>query len=130
MPAGEVTGRRADCYRADRKALRAVQQDHRGQRIDLFGATLEQLPEIWQALVEADLKPHAYGKSLRTVKSCVGQPRCRYGVQDSTGLAVKLEHCYKGCARRTKSKWRVSGCTRECAEAQSKDVGVIATDKG
>ncbi|MWU82686.1 nitrite reductase (NAD(P)H), partial [Escherichia coli] len=102
-----------------------------GQRIDLFGATLEQLPEIWQALVEAGFETgHAYGKSLRTVKSCVGSTWCRYGVQDSTGLAVKLEHRYKGLRAPHKIKMAVSGCTRECAEAQSKDVGVIATDKG
>ena len=102
-----------------------------GQRIDLFGATLEQLPEIWQALVEAGFETgHAYGKSLRTVKSCVGSTWCRYGVQDSTGLAVRLEHRYKGLRAPHKIKMAVSGCTRECAEAQSKDVGVIATDKG
>ena len=73
---------------------------------------------------------HAYGKSLRTVKSCVGSTWCRYGVQDSTGLAVTLEHRYKGLRAPHKIKMAVSGCTRECAEAQGKDVGVIATDKG
>ncbi|RHX75647.1 nitrite reductase (NAD(P)H), partial [Lactobacillus helveticus] len=102
-----------------------------GQRVDMFGARLEQLPEIWQQLVEAGFETgHAYGKSLRTVKSCVGSSWCRYGVQDSTGLAIELENRYKGLRSPHKIKMAVSGCTRECAEAQSKDVGVIATDKG
>ncbi|OXY83642.1 nitrite reductase large subunit NirB [Oceanimonas doudoroffii] len=102
-----------------------------GQRIDLFGARLEQLPLIWQELIDAGFETgHAYGKSLRTVKSCVGSSWCRYGVQDSLDLAVALEHRYKGLRSPHKLKFAVSGCTRECAEAQSKDVGVIATDKG
>jgi nitrite reductase (NADH) large subunit len=102
-----------------------------GQRIDLFGARLEQLPDIWRDLLAAGFETgHAYGKSLRTVKSCVGSSWCRYGVQDSTGLAIELEHRYKGLRSPHKIKMAVSGCTRECAEAQSKDVGVIATDKG
>jgi nitrite reductase (NADH) large subunit len=102
-----------------------------GQRVDLFGARLEQLPEIWQQLVDAGFETgHAYGKSLRTVKSCVGSSWCRYGVQDSTELAIELEHRYKGLRSPHKIKMAVSGCTRECAEAQSKDVGVIATEKG
>lgn len=102
-----------------------------GQRVDMFGARLEQLPEIWQALIDAGFETgHAYGKSLRTVKSCVGASWCRYGVQDSTTLAIELEHRYKGLRSPHKIKMAVSGCTRECAEAQSKDVGVIATDKG
>jgi nitrite reductase (NADH) large subunit len=102
-----------------------------GQRIDLFGATLNQLPAIWQRLVDAGFETgHAYGKSVRTVKSCVGSTWCRYGVQDSVGLAIDLEHRYKGIRAPHKLKFAVSGCTRECAEAQSKDIGVIATDKG
>ncbi|SLM62384.1 Nitrite reductase [NAD(P)H] large subunit [Dickeya aquatica] len=102
-----------------------------GQRVDLFGARLEQLPAIWQALIDAGFETgHAYGKSLRTVKSCVGSTWCRYGVQDSTGLAIALEHRYKGLRSPHKLKMAVSGCTRECAEAQGKDIGVIATDKG
>ncbi len=102
-----------------------------GQRIDLFGARLEQLPAIWRELADAGFETgHAYGKSLRTVKSCVGSTWCRYGVQDSTGLAVRLEHRYKGLRAPHKIKMAVSGCTRECAEAQGKDIGVIATDKG
>jgi len=102
-----------------------------GQRIDLFGARLEQLPAIWKRLVEAGFESgHAYGKALRTVKSCVGSTWCRYGVQDSVGLAVDLELRYRGLRSPHKIKLGVSGCARECAEARSKDVGVIATDKG
>jgi nitrite reductase (NADH) large subunit len=102
-----------------------------GQRIDLFGAQLHQLPEIWKLLVEAGFETgHAYGKSLRTVKSCVGSTWCRYGVLDSVGMAITLENRYKGVRAPHKIKFGVSGCTRECAEAQSKDFGVIATETG
>ncbi|EIF42202.1 nitrite reductase (NAD(P)H), large subunit [gamma proteobacterium BDW918] len=102
-----------------------------GQRVDLFGATLDQLPKIWTELIAAGFESgHAYGKSLRTVKSCVGSTWCRYGVQDSVGKAIDLENRYKGLRSPHKLKMAVSGCTRECAEAQSKDVGVIATEKG
>jgi len=102
-----------------------------GQRIDLFGAQLHELPLIWGELIEAGFETgHAYGKSTRTVKSCVGSTWCRYGVQDSVGMALRLEDRYKGLRSPHKLKFAVSGCTRECAEAQSKDIGVIATDKG
>ncbi|WP_428034924.1 nitrite reductase large subunit NirB [Amphritea sp.] len=102
-----------------------------GQRVDLFGARLEQLPDIWQELIDAGFETgHAYGKSLRTVKSCVGSTWCRFGVDDSAGLAIDLENRYKGLRAPHKIKFAVSGCTRECAEAQSKDIGVIATEKG
>ncbi|GAA3530247.1 nitrite reductase large subunit NirB [Aeromicrobium panaciterrae] len=102
-----------------------------GQRIDLFGARIEQLPAIWKRLVDAGFESgHAYGKSLRTVKSCVGQSWCRYGVQDSTTLAVDLELRYRGLRSPHKLKLAVSGCARECAEARGKDVGIIATEKG
>lgn len=102
-----------------------------GQRIDLFGARLEALPTIWKRLVDAGFETgHAYGKSLRTVKSCVGSTWCRYGVQDSVGTAISIEDRYKGLRSPHKIKMAVSGCTRECAEAQSKDVGVIATENG
>lgn len=102
-----------------------------GQRVDLFGARLEQLPDIWERLVEAGFETgHAYGKSLRTVKSCVGNNWCRYGVEDSMGLAIRLEDRYKGVRSPHKIKMGVSGCTRECAEAQSKDFGIIATENG
>jgi nitrite reductase (NADH) large subunit len=102
-----------------------------GQRVDLFGARVEQLPLIWEELIAAGFESgHAYGKSLRTVKSCVGSTWCRYGVADSVGFAVELENRYKGLRAPHKIKFGVSGCTRECAEAQGKDVGLIATDKG
>lgn len=102
-----------------------------GQRVDLFGARKDDLPKIWAELIEAGMETgHAYGKSVRTVKSCVGSTWCRYGVQDSVGMAIFLENRYKGLRSPHKLKFAVSGCTRECAEAQSKDVGVIATDRG
>jgi nitrite reductase (NADH) large subunit len=102
-----------------------------GQRIDLFGARLEQLPDIWRRLVDAGFESgHAYGKSLRTVKSCVGSTWCRYGVQDAVGMAVHLELRYRGLRSPHKLKLGVSGCARECAEARGKDVGVIATEAG
>src|ERR671920_900963 len=102
-----------------------------GQRIDLFGARVEQLPLIWKRLIDAGMESgHAYGKALRTVKSCVGQTWCRYGVQDSTTLAIELELRYRGLRSPHKVKMGVSGCARECAEARSKDFGVIATENG
>lgn len=102
-----------------------------GQRIDMFGARLEQLPDIWKRLVDAGFESgHAYGKSLRTVKSCVGSTWCRYGVQDAVGMAVQLELRYRGLRSPHKIKLGVSGCARECAEARGKDVGVIATEAG
>ena len=102
-----------------------------GQRIDLFGARLNELPLIWKELIDAGFETgHAYGKSVRTVKSCVGSTWCRYGQQDSVGMAIYIENRYKGLRSPHKLKFAVSGCTRECAEAQSKDIGVIATDKG
>ncbi|MFF1709141.1 nitrite reductase large subunit NirB [Streptomyces sp. NPDC058268] len=102
-----------------------------GQRIDMFGARVEQLPLIWTRLVDAGFESgHAYGKSLRTVKSCVGQTWCRYGVQDSVRMAIDLELRYRGLRSPHKLKSAVSGCARECAEAQSKDFGVIATSSG
>ncbi len=102
-----------------------------GQRIDMFGARVDQLPEIWRRLVEGGMESgHAYGKALRTVKSCVGSDWCRYGQQDSVQLAIDLELRYRGLRAPHKIKLGVSGCARECAEARSKDVGVIATEKG
>lgn len=102
-----------------------------GQRIDMFGARLEQLPLIWQRLVDAGFESgQAYGKSLRTVKSCVGSTWCRYGVQDAVGMAIRLELRYRGLRAPHKLKIGVSGCARECAEARGKDVGVIATETG
>jgi NAD(P)H-dependent nitrite reductase large subunit/NAD(P)H-dependent nitrite reductase small subunit len=102
-----------------------------GQRIDMFGAPVHRLPDIWTDLVDAGFESgHAYGKALRTVKSCVGSTWCRYGVQDSVGFAVRVETRYRGIRAPHKLKAAVSGCVRECAEAQSKDFGLIATERG
>jgi nitrite reductase (NADH) large subunit len=102
-----------------------------GQRIDMFGARVDQLPQIWRRLVDGGMESgHAYGKAVRTVKSCVGNDWCRYGVQDSVQMAVNLELRYRGLRAPHKIKLGVSGCARECAEARAKDVGVIATEKG
>jgi len=101
------------------------------QRLGMFGAERHQLPSIWKELVDAGMESgQAYGKSLRTVKSCVGSTWCRYGQQDSVTMAVILENRYKGIRSPHKMKMGVSGCLRECAEAQGKDVGLIATQKG
>ena len=102
-----------------------------GQRIDMFGARVDQLPLIWKRLIDGGMESgHAYGKALRTVKSCVGSDWCRYGQQDSVQLAIDLELRYRGLRAPHKIKLGVSGCARECAEARSKDVGVIATEQG
>lgn len=102
-----------------------------GQRIDMFGARREDLPEIWEVLVNAGFESgHAYGKSLRTVKSCVGSTWCRFGMLDSVAMAVRLENRYKGVRCPHKFKMAVSGCTRDCAEMANKDVGLVATSAG
>jgi len=101
------------------------------QRLGMYGAPVHQLPAIFKSLVDAGLESgHAYGKALRTVKSCVGSTWCRFGQQDSVSMAVLLEDRYKGVRAPHKFKMGVSGCLRECAEAQSKDLGLIATSKG
>jgi len=131
MPGGEVTADGLIAVGQIAKKYGLYTKITGGQRVDLFGARVEQLPPIWEELIAAGFESgHAYGKSLRTVKSCVGSTWCRYGVGDSVGLAVELEHRYKGLRSPHKIKFGVSGCTRECAEAQGKDIGVIATDKG
>ncbi|MEO6977153.1 MAG: nitrite reductase large subunit NirB, partial [Mucilaginibacter sp.] len=102
-----------------------------GQRIDLFGAHVSDLPLIWEELIDAGFESgHAYGKALRTVKSCVGSTWCRFGLHDSVSFAIEIEERYKGLRSPHKLKGGVSGCIRECAEAQSKDFGIIATEKG
>ena len=131
IPGGEITP-------AKLKVIAEVAEDFGlytkitgGQRIDLLGARLEELPAIWKRLTEAGFESgHAYGKALRTVKSCVGSTWCRYGVQDSVGLAIELELRYRGLRSPHKLKGGVSGCARECAEARSKDFGIIATEVG
>lgn len=131
MPGGEVTADQLIVIGEVARDFGLYVKVTGGQRIDLFGARVEQLPAIWQRLVDAGMESgQAYGKSLRTVKSCVGSSWCRYGVQDSVGMAVDLEHRYRGLRSPHKLKFGVSGCARECAEARGKDVGVIATDRG
>jgi nitrite reductase (NADH) large subunit len=102
-----------------------------GQRIDMFGAHVSDLPDIWEELINAGFESgHAYGKALRTVKSCVGSTWCRFGLHDSVSFAIEIEERYKGIRAPHKLKGGVSGCIRECAEAQGKDFGIIATEKG
>ena len=131
MPGGEVTADGLIAVGMVAKKYGLYTKITGGQRVDLFGARVEQLPLIWEELIAAGFESgHAYGKSLRTVKSCVGSTWCRYGVADSVGFAIALENRYKGLRTPHKIKFGVSGCTRECAEAQGKDVGLIATEKG
>jgi nitrite reductase (NADH) large subunit len=131
IPGGEITPDKLIVIGAVAKKYGLYTKITGGQRIDLFGAQVHELPLIWRELIDAGFESgHAYGKSVRTVKSCVGSTWCRYGVQDSVGFAIDIENRYKGLRSPHKLKFAVSGCTRECAEAQSKDVGVIATEKG
>ncbi|MFD0690332.1 nitrite reductase large subunit NirB [Actinomadura fibrosa] len=131
VPGGEITPERLIVIGEVARDFGLYTKITGGQRIDLFGARVEQLPEIWRRLVDAGFESgHAYGKALRTVKSCVGSTWCRYGVQDSVAMAIRLELRYRGLRAPHKLKSAVSGCARECAEAQSKDFGVIATENG
>lgn len=128
---GEITPEKLSAIGRIAKKYNLYTKITGGQRIDMFGAHVEQLPDIWEELVNEGFESgHAYGKSLRTVKSCVGSTWCRYGVQDSVSFAIQVEERYKGLRSPHKLKGGVSGCIRECAEAQSKDFGIIATDKG
>jgi nitrite reductase (NADH) large subunit len=131
VPGGEITPDKLLVIGTVAKKYGLYTKITGGQRIDLFGAQVHQLPLIWKELIDAGFESgHAYGKAVRTVKSCVGSTWCRYGVQDSVGFAIEIENRYKGLRAPHKLKFAVSGCTRECAEAQSKDVGIIATEKG
>ncbi|MFI6783590.1 nitrite reductase large subunit NirB [Micromonospora sp. NPDC050276] len=131
IPGGEITPEKLIVIGEVARDFQLYTKITGGQRIDLFGARVEQLPLIWRRLVDAGFESgHAYGKALRTVKSCVGETWCRYGVQDSVGLAVALELRYRGLRAPHKLKSAVSGCARECAEARSKDFGIIATETG
>ena len=131
VPGGEITPDQLIALGQVAKEFNLYTKITGGQRVDLFGARVDQLPLVWRKLIDAGFESgHAYGKALRTVKSCVGSTWCRFGVQDSTSLAIELELRYRGLRAPHKVKFAVSGCTRECAEAQGKDVGVIATEKG
>ena len=128
---GEITPDKLIVLGAWRKNTSCTPRSPAGSVSTCSAPRLNQLPAIWQELVDAGFETgHAYGKALRTVKSCVGSTWCRYGVQDSVGMAIQLENRYKGLRAPHKIKSGVSGCTRECAEAQSKDFGVIATENG
>ena len=131
VPGGEITPDKLITLGRVAKKYGLYSKITGGQRVDLFGAQLHQLPDIWEELIDAGFESgHAYGKALRTVKSCVGTTWCRYGVQDSVGLAIRLEHRYRGIRAPHKVKMAVSGCVRECAEAQCKDIGLVATEQG
>jgi nitrite reductase (NADH) large subunit len=131
IPGGEITPDKLMALAQVAKKYELYTKITGGQRIDLLGARLNQLPDIWSELVAAGFESgHAYGKALRTIKSCVGSTWCRYGVQDSVGFAIRVEERYRGVRSPHKMKGAVSGCVRECAEAQSKDFGIIATEKG
>jgi nitrite reductase (NADH) large subunit len=131
IPGGEITPDKLIVIGSVAKKYNLYTKITGGQRIDLFGAHLNDLPYIWQELIEAGFESgHAYGKSLRTVKSCVGSTWCRFGLHDSVSFAIRVEERYRGLRSPHKLKGGVSGCIRECAEAQSKDFGIIATEKG
>jgi nitrite reductase (NADH) large subunit len=131
VPGGEITPEKLIVLGQVAKKYGLYTKITGGQRIDLFGAKVHQLPDIWEELVKAGFESgHAYAKAIRTVKSCVGTTWCRYGVQDSVGFAIRVENRYKGFRAPHKLKAAVSGCVRECAEAQGKDFGLIATEKG
>ncbi len=131
VPGGEITPEKLITLGETAREYGLYTKITGGQRIDLFGARLQNLPDIWEKLAGAGFESgHAYGKALRTVKSCVGTTWCRYGVQDSVGFAVRLENRYKGVRAPHKIKSAVSGCVRECAEAQGKDFGLVATEHG
>ncbi|ANW66780.1 nitrite reductase large subunit [Mycobacterium sp. djl-10] len=131
VPGGDITAEQLILIGQIAKDFGLYTKITGGQRIDMFGARVDQLPQIWARLVDGGMESgHAYGKSLRTVKSCVGSDWCRYGQQDSVQLAIDLELRYRGLRAPHKIKMGVSGCARECAEARGKDVGVIATENG
>ena len=131
VPGGEITPEKLIAIGQVAQKFGLYTKITGGQRIDLFGAQVHELPLIWSELIASGFESgHAYGKAMRTVKSCVGSTWCRYGVQDSVGLAIEIENRYRGLRGPHKIKLAVSGCTRECAEAQGKDVGIIATEKG
>lgn len=131
IPGGEITPDKLIVIGQVAKEYHLYTKITGGQRIDLFGAHLSDLPAIWKKLIEAGFESgHAYGKALRTVKSCVGSTWCRFGLHDSVSFAIQIEERYRGLRAPHKIKSAVSGCIRECAEARSKDFGIIATEKG
>lgn len=131
IPGGEITPDKLLVIATVAKKYNLYTKITGGQRIDMFGAHVSDLPKIWEELIAAGFESgHAYGKALRTVKSCVGSTWCRFGLHDSVSYAIRIEERYRGLRAPHKIKSAVSGCIRECAEAQSKDFGIIATEKG
>jgi nitrite reductase (NAD(P)H) len=155
VPGGEITAEKLGVISRVATKYNLYCKITGGQRIDMFGAKKQDLIAIWTELVEGGMESgHAYAKSLRTVKSCVGSSWCRFGIGktlkkitisrdynlrescansaigDSVGMAIRIEERYKSIRGPHKIKGAVSGCIRECAEAQNKDFGLIATDKG
>jgi nitrite reductase (NADH) large subunit len=131
IPGGEITPEKLIAIGTIAQKYNLYTKITGGQRIDMFGAHVNDLPLIWEELIDAGFESgHAYGKALRTVKSCVGSTWCRYGLHDSVSFAIRIEERYRGLRAPHKIKSAVSGCIRECAEAQSKDFGIIATEKG
>lgn len=131
IPGGEITPDKLIVIGSVAKKYNLYTKITGGQRIDMFGAHVNDLPKIWEELIKAGFESgHAYGKALRTVKSCVGSTWCRFGLHDSVSFAIQIEERYRGLRAPHKIKSAVSGCIRECAEAQSKDFGIIATEKG
>lgn len=131
IPGGEITPEKLIVIGQVAQKYHLYTKITGGQRIDLFGAHVSDLPGIWEELIAAGFESgHAYGKALRTVKSCVGSTWCRFGLHDSVSFAIRIEERYRGLRAPHKLKSAVSGCIRECAEAQSKDFGIIATEKG
>ncbi|WP_121356603.1 nitrite reductase large subunit NirB [Flavisolibacter nicotianae] len=131
IPGGEITPEKLIVIGQIAQKYNLYTKITGGQRIDMFGAHVNDLPQIWEELIAAGFESgHAYGKALRTVKSCVGSTWCRFGLHDSVSFAIRVEERYRGLRAPHKIKSAVSGCIRECAEAQSKDFGIIASEKG
>ena len=131
IPGGEITPEKLMAIGTVAHKYNLYTKITGAQRVDMFGAHLNDLPYIWEELIAAGFESgHAYGKSLRAVKSCVGSTWCRFGLHDSVSFAIQIENRYKGIRAPHKLKGAVSGCVRECAEAQGKDFGIIATEKG
>ncbi|KAJ5771282.1 uncharacterized protein N7511_003333 [Penicillium nucicola] len=131
IPGGEITADKLIAIGSVAKKYGLYCKITGAQRIDMFGAKKSDLLNIWTELVDAGMESgHAYAKALRAIKSCVGTTWCRFGVGDSVGMAIRLEERYKSIRAPHKFKGAVSGCVRECAEAQNKDFGLIATEKG
>lgn len=128
---GEITAEKLIAIGEVAKQFNLYTKITGAQRVDLFGAHLDDLPKIWKILIDNGFESgHAYGKSLRAVKSCVGNAWCRYGMDDSAGFAIEIENRYKGIRSPHKLKGGVSACIRECAEARGKDFGLIAVEGG